>query len=59
MDDVGIATTFLVHDSARLITGETLSITAAYHIIDNLASARTGNRRGRHGTSSQYEKVTS
>jgi hypothetical protein len=58
MDDVGIATTFLVHDSARLITGETLSITAA-DIIDNLASARTGNRRGRHGTSSQYEKVTS
>jgi hypothetical protein len=29
MDDVGIATTFLVHDAARLITGETLYITAA------------------------------
>jgi enoyl-[acyl-carrier protein] reductase I len=31
LDDVGVATAFLAHDAARLITGETLY---GYHIID-------------------------
>jgi enoyl-[acyl-carrier protein] reductase I len=34
IDDVGIATAFLAHDSARLITGETLYIDGGYHIMD-------------------------
>jgi enoyl-[acyl-carrier protein] reductase I len=34
IDDVGVATAFLAHDSARLITGETLYIDGGYHIID-------------------------
>jgi enoyl-[acyl-carrier protein] reductase I len=34
VDDVGIATAFLAHDAARLITGETLYIDGGYHIID-------------------------
>jgi enoyl-[acyl-carrier protein] reductase I len=34
IDDVGIATAFLAHDAARLITGETLFIDGGYHIID-------------------------
>jgi len=34
IDDVGIATAFLAHDAARLITGETLYIDGGYHIID-------------------------
>ena len=34
IDDVGIATAFLAHDSARLITGETLYIDGGYHLID-------------------------
>ena len=32
--DVGVATAFLAHDAARLITGETLYIDGGYHIID-------------------------
>ncbi len=32
--DVGIATAFLAHDAARLITGDTLYIDGGYHIID-------------------------
>jgi enoyl-[acyl-carrier protein] reductase I len=34
IDDVGLATAFLAHDAARLITGETLYIDGGYHIID-------------------------
>jgi enoyl-[acyl-carrier protein] reductase I len=34
VDDVGVATAFLAHDAARLITGETLYVDAGYHIID-------------------------
>jgi enoyl-[acyl-carrier protein] reductase I len=34
IDDVGIATAFLAHDAARLITGETLYIDGGYHIMD-------------------------
>jgi enoyl-[acyl-carrier protein] reductase I len=34
IDDVGIATAFLAHDAARVITGETLYIHGGYHIID-------------------------
>jgi enoyl-[acyl-carrier protein] reductase I len=34
IDDVGVATAFLAHDAARLITGETLYIDGGYHIID-------------------------
>jgi enoyl-[acyl-carrier protein] reductase I len=34
IDDVGVATAFLAHDSARLITGSTLYVDAGYHIID-------------------------
>lgn len=34
IDDVGIATAFLAHDAARLITGQTLYIDGGYHIID-------------------------
>ena len=34
MDDVGVATVFLAHDAARLITGETLYIDGGYHIMD-------------------------
>jgi len=34
IDDVGIATAFLAHDAARLITGSTLYIDGGYHIID-------------------------
>ena len=33
-DDVGVATAFLAHDAARLITGETLYVDGGYHIID-------------------------
>jgi enoyl-[acyl-carrier protein] reductase I len=32
--DVGLATAFLSHDAARLITGDTLYIDGGYHIID-------------------------
>jgi len=34
VDDVGVATAFLAHDAARLITGDTLYIDGGYHIID-------------------------
>src|SRR6266699_2041806 len=34
IDDEGLATAFLAHDAARLITGETLYIDGGYHIID-------------------------
>jgi enoyl-[acyl-carrier protein] reductase I len=34
IDDVGVATAFLAHDAARLITGETLYIDGGYHVID-------------------------
>src|SRR6516225_8738215 len=34
IDDVGIATAFLAHDAAKLITGETLYIDGGYHIMD-------------------------
>jgi enoyl-[acyl-carrier protein] reductase I len=34
INDVGVATAFLAHDAARLITGETLYIDGGYHIID-------------------------
>jgi enoyl-[acyl-carrier protein] reductase I len=34
IDNVGVATAFLAHDAARLITGETLYIDGGYHIID-------------------------
>jgi enoyl-[acyl-carrier protein] reductase I len=34
IEDVGVATAFLAHDAARLITGETLFIDGGYHIID-------------------------
>ena len=51
IDDVGITTAFLGHDAARLVTGKTLYIDDGYHIINWLASARSGNRTGRHGAS--------
>jgi len=34
IDDVGVATAFLAHDAARLMTGETLYIDGGYHVID-------------------------
>ena len=34
IEDVGVATAFLAHDAARLITGDTLYIDGGYHIID-------------------------
>ena len=34
IEDVGVATAFLAHDAARLITGETLYVDAGYHIVD-------------------------
>ena len=34
IEDVGVATAFLAHDAARVITGETLYIDGGYHIID-------------------------
>ncbi len=34
IDDVGVATAFLAHNAARLITGETLYIDGGYHIIN-------------------------
>jgi enoyl-[acyl-carrier protein] reductase I len=34
IEDVGIATAFLAHDAARLITGQTLYVDGGYHIID-------------------------
>jgi len=34
IEDVGVATAFLAHDAARLITGETLYVDGGYHIVD-------------------------
>ena len=34
IDDVGIATAFLAHDAARLMTGQVLYVDGGYHIID-------------------------
>ena len=34
IEDVGVATAFLAHDAARLITGDTLYIDGGYYIID-------------------------
>jgi enoyl-[acyl-carrier protein] reductase I len=34
IDDVGVATAFLAHDAARLITGQVLYVDGGYHIID-------------------------
>jgi enoyl-[acyl-carrier protein] reductase I len=34
IDDVGVATAFLIHDAARLMTGETLYVDGGYHIMD-------------------------
>jgi len=34
IDDVGVATAFLAHDAARLMTGETLYVDGGYHIMD-------------------------
>jgi enoyl-[acyl-carrier protein] reductase I len=34
IDDVGVATAFLAHDAARLITGEIIYVDGGYHIID-------------------------
>jgi enoyl-[acyl-carrier protein] reductase I len=34
IEDVGVATAFLAHDAARLITGATLYVDGGYHIID-------------------------
>jgi enoyl-[acyl-carrier protein] reductase I len=34
IEDVGVATAFLAHDAARLITGDTLYVDGGYHIID-------------------------
>ncbi|MCD2185058.1 enoyl-ACP reductase FabI [Rhizobium sp. GN54] len=34
VDDVGVATAFLAHDAARLITGQVLYVDGGYHIVD-------------------------
>jgi enoyl-[acyl-carrier protein] reductase I len=34
IEDVGVATAFLAHDAARLITGGTLYVDGGYHIMD-------------------------
>lgn len=34
IDDVGVATAFLAHDAARLMTGQVLYIDGGYHIVD-------------------------
>jgi enoyl-[acyl-carrier protein] reductase I len=34
IDDVGVATAFLAHDAARLITGQVLYVDGGYHIVD-------------------------
>lgn len=34
IDDVGVATAFLAHDAAKLMTGQVLYIDGGYHIID-------------------------
>ena len=34
IDDVGVATAFLAHDAARLITGQVLYVDGGYHVVD-------------------------
>jgi enoyl-[acyl-carrier protein] reductase I len=34
IDDVGVATAFLAHDAARLITGQVLYVDGGYHAVD-------------------------
>jgi enoyl-[acyl-carrier protein] reductase I len=34
IDDVGVATAFLAHDAAKLITGQTLYVDGGYNIVD-------------------------
>lgn len=34
IDDVGVATAFLAHDAARLMTGQVIYVDGGYHIID-------------------------
>jgi enoyl-[acyl-carrier protein] reductase I len=34
IDDVGVATAFLAHDAAKLLTGDTLYVDGGYHIMD-------------------------
>jgi len=34
IDDVGVATAFLAHDAAKLMTGQTLYVDGGYHIVD-------------------------
>jgi enoyl-[acyl-carrier protein] reductase I len=34
IDDVGVATAFLAHDAAKLITGQTLYVDGGYNILD-------------------------
>src|ERR1700750_1917108 len=34
IEDVGVATAFLAHDAARLITGDTIYIDGGYHVVD-------------------------
>jgi enoyl-[acyl-carrier protein] reductase I len=34
IDDVGVATAFLAHDAAKLITGQTLYVDGGYNIMD-------------------------
>ena len=34
IDDVGVATAFLAHDAARLMTGDVIYIDGGYHIMD-------------------------
>ena len=46
IDDVGVATAFLAHDAARLITGETLYIDGGYHIIDYAAGPDLSTVKG-------------
>jgi enoyl-[acyl-carrier protein] reductase I len=34
IDDVGVATAFLAHDAARLMTGQVIYVDGGYHVID-------------------------
>ena len=42
IDDVGVATAFLAHDAAKLMTGDTVYIDGGYHIIDKGTDPITG-----------------
>jgi enoyl-[acyl-carrier protein] reductase I len=50
IDDVGMATAFLAHDAARLMTGDTIYIDGGYHIIDR-SDTRWRHRKCRRYTS--------